>query len=73
MYGLELRRIERIALGTLNIGEKILLREGAVVARDVIMLDPASCTVLGGKVDAWQKAWNEGRLARLKEAVGIDR
>ena len=73
VYGLELRRIERIALGTLNIGEKILLREGAVVARGVVLLDPASCTVLGGKVDAWQKAWNEGRLARLKEAVGIDR
>lgn len=53
VYGLELARIPRIAIGTLNIGEKILLKKGAVVARGAVLLEPASCHILGGKVDAW--------------------
>ncbi|KAI0595938.1 hypothetical protein F4775DRAFT_332156 [Biscogniauxia sp. FL1348] len=71
-YGLELRRIERIGIGTLNIGEKLLLKRGATVARGTVLLEPATCVVLGGKVEAWNKAWMEGRLARLREAVGAD-
>lgn len=70
VYGLELQRMERIGVGTMNIGEKMLLRKGAVVARGVVLLDPATCTIMGGRVEAWQKAWVEGRLARLKEAMG---
>ncbi|RYP74924.1 hypothetical protein DL771_002708 [Monosporascus sp. 5C6A] len=73
IYALELRRIEKIGIGTLNIGEKIMLKKGATVARGVVLLEPATCVVLGGKVEVWQKAWLEGRLARLKEAVGADR
>ncbi|KAH9905995.1 hypothetical protein F4778DRAFT_689825 [Xylariomycetidae sp. FL2044] len=72
VHGLELKRIERIGVGTLNIGEKIMLKRGTVVARGVIMLDPATCTILGGKIEQWQKAWVEGRLARLREAVGAE-
>ncbi len=72
MFGLELRRVERVSVGTLSIGEKLVLRSGAVVARGVVLLEPATCKVLGGKVDAWHKAWLEGRLARLREAVGAD-
>ncbi|KAI1076020.1 hypothetical protein F5B20DRAFT_557990 [Whalleya microplaca] len=72
VYGLERKRIERLGIGTLHIGEKLMLRRGAVVARGVVLLEPATCTVLGGKVEAWQKAWVEGRLARLQEAVGGD-
>ncbi|RYP42453.1 hypothetical protein DL767_000141 [Monosporascus sp. MG133] len=72
VYALELRRVERIGIGTLNIGEKIMLKKGATVARGVVLLEPATCVVLGGKVEVWQKAWLEGRLARLKEAVGAD-
>lgn len=70
IHGLELRRIDRIGVGTLNIGEKMMLKKGAVVARGVVLLEPDTCVVLGGKVEAWQKVWIEGRLARLKEAVG---
>ncbi|KAI1397765.1 hypothetical protein F4819DRAFT_499255 [Hypoxylon fuscum] len=70
--GLELRRIERVGVGALHIGEKLLLRKGATVARGVVLLDPASCVVLGGKVEAWHRAWVDGRLARLREAVGAD-
>ena len=53
VYGLELTRMPRIAIGTLNIGEKILLRKGTLVARGVVLLEPATCHILGGKVDAW--------------------
>jgi RecQ-mediated genome instability protein 1 len=72
VYGLELRRMEKIGIGTMNIGEKILLKRGATVARGTILLEPTTCTILGGKVEAWQKAWIEGRLARLKETLGAD-
>ncbi|KUI71981.1 RecQ-mediated genome instability protein 1 [Cytospora mali] len=70
VFAIELTRIPKIAIGTLNIGEKILLRKGTIVARGTVLLEPNTCHILGGKVDAWQKAWLEGRLARLKETVG---
>ncbi|KAK6953676.1 hypothetical protein Daesc_005981 [Daldinia eschscholtzii] len=72
VHGLELKRIDRIGIGSLNIGEKMVLKRGATVARGIVLLEPATCTVLGGKVDAWHRAWMDGRLARLKEAVGAD-
>ncbi|KAI0107375.1 hypothetical protein F4776DRAFT_424193 [Hypoxylon sp. NC0597] len=72
IHGLELKRIERIGVGTLNIGEKMILKRGTKVARGVILLEPTTCVILGGKVEAWQKAWIDGRLARLREAVGAD-
>lgn len=69
VYGLELVRVPDIAIGTLNIGAKILLKKGTVVARGALLMDPQSTQILGGKIEAWQKAWLDGRLARLKEAV----
>ncbi|KAI8962121.1 hypothetical protein F5Y11DRAFT_323896 [Daldinia sp. FL1419] len=72
VHGLELKRIERIGIGSLNIGEKMILKRGATVARGTILLEPTTCAVLGGKVEAWHRAWMDGRLARLKEAVGAD-
>ncbi|KAJ0115954.1 hypothetical protein J7T55_004124 [Diaporthe amygdali] len=56
VYGLELTRIPRIAIGTLNIGEKILLRKGALVARGAIVLEPTTCHILGGKIEACESA-----------------
>ncbi|KAL2873704.1 hypothetical protein SGCOL_011105 [Colletotrichum sp. CLE4] len=69
IYALELRRIDKIGIGSMNIGEKVMLKKGTVVARGTVLLEPEKCVMLGGKVDAWQKAWVEGRMARLKEAV----
>jgi RecQ-mediated genome instability protein 1 len=69
VHAIELKRVEKLVVGKTMIGEKILLRAGTVVARGVVLLDPAQCVVLGGKVEAWHRAWVEGRLARLKEAV----
>ncbi|KAK4192217.1 hypothetical protein QBC35DRAFT_243691 [Podospora australis] len=69
VYGIELKRVDRIGITTTFIGEKMLLKTGTVVARGTVMLEPATCFVLGGKVEAWNKAWLEGRLARLREVA----
>jgi len=73
IYAVELRRVDRIAVGKTNIGEKMVLRAGTVISRGSVLLTPETCTILGGKVEAWHEAWIQGRLARLKEAVGGDR
>lgn len=73
VFAMELKRIDRIGVGSTNMGEKILLKAGTVIARGVVLLAPETCVLLGGKIDVWQKAWVEGRLARLKEALGSDR
>ncbi|KAF6828558.1 RecQ mediated genome instability protein Rmi1 [Colletotrichum plurivorum] len=70
VYAVELRRIEKIGVGSTNIGEKVVLKGGTVIARGTVLLEPERYVVLGGKVEAWQKAWVEGRMARLQEAVG---
>ncbi|KAK4218351.1 putative mediated genome instability protein rmi1 protein [Rhypophila decipiens] len=72
MFGLELKRMDRIMVGTTCMGEKLLLKTGMMVARGVLLLEPGNCQILGGKVEAWHKEWTEGRLARLREAVGAD-
>lgn len=72
VYGLELVRMPEIAIGTLNIGAKILLKKGTVIARGTVLLDPKSVQVLGGKIEAWQKAWLDGRLSRLKEVIASE-
>ncbi|KAG9250540.1 uncharacterized protein F5Z01DRAFT_357730 [Emericellopsis atlantica] len=73
VYAIELRRIDKIGIGKTMMGEKILLKRGTVVARGTVLLTADKCVFLGGKIDAWQRTWVEGRLARLKAEVGQDR
>lgn len=68
VYAFELRAIEGIGLN-MSIGTKMMLKN-VVVARGVIMLEPASVSILGGKVEAAHKAWKNGIKARLKASVG---
>ena len=68
IYAFELSPVEGIDIN-LGIGAKILLR-GGIVARGVLLLEPACVEVLGGRVDIWDKAWREGRTAALRERVG---
>ncbi|KAF9872824.1 RecQ mediated genome instability protein Rmi1 [Colletotrichum karsti] len=70
VYAIELRRVEKIGIGKTSAGEKIVLKAGTVLARGTVLLEPERCVMLGGKIDAWQKAWVEGRIARLKNAIG---
>ncbi|KAI9894277.1 MAG: hypothetical protein M1814_004131 [Vezdaea aestivalis] len=47
---------------------KILLKN-ILVARGVLLMEPPSTTVLGGKIEAAHKEWLETRLERLKVAA----
>ncbi|KAM0245465.1 hypothetical protein ACHAP5_005421 [Fusarium lateritium] len=69
LYALELRRFDGIGVGKTQMGEKMLLKAGTVIARGMILLEPDKCIMLGGKIEAWQKTWLDGRLARLKEEI----
>lgn len=62
--GIELRRISDISIGKLQIGAKLILRN-ATVARGMVLLTPDCATVLGGKIESMDRAWKEGRKARL--------
>ncbi|KAI9927713.1 hypothetical protein ASPWEDRAFT_173358 [Aspergillus wentii DTO 134E9] len=61
---IEITRVKEIALDKLPIGAKLLLRN-ATVARGMVLLSPDCVTVLGGKIEAMDKAWKDGRKARL--------
>ena len=65
---IEMQPIEGISLDKLPIGAKILLRN-ATVARGLVLLNPACSTMLGGKIEALDKTWKEGRKARLLQRI----
>lgn len=69
VFGIELTAVEGVGVG-MNIGAKIVLRD-VLVARGVVLLEPGSVKVEGGKIEGAHKAWKEGRKERLKSAAGI--
>jgi len=70
-YGIELSNIEGVGL-SMNIGTKMALRD-VIVARGVILLEPKSATVLGGKIEELHKKWKEARKAVLKASAACGR
>ncbi|KAK7528030.1 uncharacterized protein IWZ02DRAFT_370373 [Phyllosticta citriasiana] len=69
-YGFELFSIDGVDTH-MSIGAKLVLRN-VVVARGMLLLEPKTTTVLGGKVEALHKAWHDGRMERLKAAAKMD-
>ncbi|KAM0717025.1 hypothetical protein Q7P37_006877 [Cladosporium fusiforme] len=69
VYGIELRSVQGVDVG-MAIGAKLVLRD-VTVARGVILLEPKSVEVLGGKVDAWDRKWRAERKKVLKEKAGM--
>lgn len=67
LYGIEFKGLEGVGLG-MSIGCKMVLRN-ALVARGVVLLEPATAMVSGGKIEELHKAWKEGRKAELKAAI----
>ncbi|KAF2178023.1 RecQ mediated genome instability protein-like protein Rmi1 [Zopfia rhizophila CBS 207.26] len=63
VYALELRGIEGVGVG-MSIGAKLVLRDVGI-ARGVVMLEPRGVQMLGGKIEALDKAWKDGRKERL--------
>ena len=66
-YAIELKGVEGVGLG-MNIGCKVLLKD-PVVARGVLLLEPGTTSIIGGKIEALHKAWKENRKAELKAAI----
>ena len=67
VFGVELRSVEGVGLG-MSIGAKLVLRN-ASVARGVVLLEPTSTTMLGGKIEELHKAWKENRKNDLRAAI----
>jgi RecQ-mediated genome instability protein 1 len=53
----------------MSIGMKVVLKPGTIVARGVVLLEPATVVVLGGKIEALHKSWLENRKKDLKAAI----
>jgi RecQ-mediated genome instability protein 1 len=68
IYGFEITDVDGVDLN-LGIGAKLILKN-VTIARGVILLDPNSTQLLGGKVDVWDKAWRAARKETLKAKVG---
>ena len=64
--GVEMQRIEGVTVDKLPIGSKLLLRY-PTVARGMVLLTPESATLLGGRIEALDAPWRQGRKARLLE------
>ena len=74
VHGFELKRIEKIGYPpTMSIGCKMVLKKGCTVARGMVLLEPGSVVVLGGKIEGLDKGWREGREKALREMVGEGR
>lgn len=68
-YAFEMEDVKDVDVNTISIGAKLVLRD-VTVARGVIMLTERSTSVLGGKVEAWDKKWRDDRTKVLKEKAG---
>lgn len=67
IYALDLRGIDGLNTN-MSMGVKLVLRN-IEVRRAVVMLEPGNIQVLGGKLEALDKAWKEGRKDRLIKAA----
>ena len=69
VFAFEMESVEGVSVGSLSIGAKMVLKD-VVVARGVVLLTARCTTVLGGKVDVWDKKWKDERKGKLKDQAG---
>ena len=67
VYALDIRGIDGLNTG-MTMGVKLVLKN-IDVRRGVIMLEPRNVQILGGKLEALDKAWKAGRKDRLIAAA----
>jgi RecQ-mediated genome instability protein 1 len=70
IYAIDLRGIQGVN-ADMAMGSKLLL-QNTDVRRAVAMLEPANVHILGGRLDALDKAWRDGRKERLMNAAKND-
>ncbi len=65
--GFEMVELPQVDIGEggMSIGCKLLLKQGALVRRGMVMLKPDSVTMMGGKIESWDKKWRDDRKKRL--------
>lgn len=68
VVAIEMERIEGISLDKLGIGVKLLLR-GTTIARGMALLNSGCVTMLGGKIEALDRPWREGRKTKLLQRI----
>ncbi|KAK2759814.1 hypothetical protein FQN54_002548 [Arachnomyces sp. PD_36] len=66
VVAIELKKIDGISFEKLSIGAKLVLKTGATVARGIILMEPETAIVLGGKIETMHREWRQGRKARLQ-------
>ena len=49
-----------------------MVLRNVTVARGVLLLEPETTTILGGKIEDLHKVWVEGRKAELKAAIAAE-
>lgn len=69
IYAMDLRGIDGLNTN-MAMGIKLILRN-VDVRRGVVMLEPGNVQVVGGKLEALDKAWKEGRKERLMAAAKL--
>ncbi|QIX00192.1 hypothetical protein AMS68_005709 [Peltaster fructicola] len=67
VYAFQMQPIAKIELGC-AIGLKLSLKN-IVVARGILLLNPSNTVVLGGKIEAADRAWHAGRKQRLQQKI----
>ncbi|KAI9743347.1 MAG: hypothetical protein M1818_003193 [Claussenomyces sp. TS43310] len=67
VFALELKTVAKVGLG-MGIGTKIMLK-GVTVARGMVLLEPATAVVLGGKIEALHKNWTANRKKELMQTI----
>jgi RecQ-mediated genome instability protein 1 len=67
IYAFDIRGIDGLNT-SMTMGTKLLLKNFDV-RRAVIMLEPGNVQILGGKLEALDKAWKQGRKERLMTAA----
>ncbi|EEQ88468.1 hypothetical protein RJZ56_004794 [Blastomyces dermatitidis] len=68
VVAIECKPVEEVGIGKMSIGAKMVLKN-ATVARGMLLLEPDCVNVLGGKIEGLDKAWRDGRKARLLERL----
>jgi RecQ-mediated genome instability protein 1 len=70
VFALELEAVDKVG-GRMCIGAKMLLKAGTVVARGMVLLEPRSASVLGGKIEGLHERWIRDRKKMLAEGIEV--
>ncbi|KKZ67064.1 hypothetical protein EMCG_07235 [[Emmonsia] crescens] len=68
VVAIECKPVEEVGIAKMSIGAKMVVKNAAV-ARGMLLLEPDCVNVLGGRIEGLDRAWKDGRKARLLERL----